>query len=111
MSAASKLLSKIHGLGEATSYALPVKDVLTRIESFCKEESDTPNNWSIGSRTFFFEWPVYGETEDGSVEGVVYEKIGNVSKTIGSYFINGDGKIVSFPFLPKDIIDEVNGEI
>lgn len=106
----NSLLDKICRLEEATSYAPPVKNVLTRVERFCKEESDNPNTWYIGNREFFFEWPVYGETEDGSVEGSVYERVGSTSKTIGVYIISGDGNIVKFPFLPKNIIDEVNGE-
>jgi len=102
------LLKKMDKLDEATSYAPPVKTTLMQVERFCKEESGTPNNWYIGNRVFFFEWPIYGETEDGSVDGMVYEKIGSTSKRIGAYTISGDGKIIQFPFLPKDVISEVN---
>lgn len=111
MNAASKLLNRIRELEESTSYAPAVKNALSEVERFCTKESDTPNSWVVGKRTFFFEWPTFGETEDGSVDGEVYERIGSTSKTIGSYSISGDGKIIKFPFLPKDVIDEVNGEI
>ena len=111
MSIASKLLDGICKLEEATSYSVPVKKALTQVEAFCQKESDNPNTWNVGNRTFFFEWPIYGETEDGSVEGIVYERIGSTSKTIGQYLISGEGKIIRFPFLPKDVINEVNGEI
>jgi len=108
MSAAAKLLEEIESIEEATSYTPAVKEALQRVEEFCKEETGRPNHWKIGSKVYFFEWPAFGETEDGSVEGTVYEKLGSTSRRIGTYMLDREGKIIEFPFLPVEVIEEIN---
>lgn len=97
-------------LQESTTYVDAVKSVLDRLSEFCRNDTGRMNHWEVGSSQYFFEWPEHGETEDGSVEGSVFQQIGSTSRYIGEYHISGDGTIVEFPFLPEEIIDDLNAQ-
>jgi len=108
MNKANDILNTLYTMDEATSYSPAVKETLQRLEQFCQKETGRPNYWQVGNRAFFFEWPTFGETEDGSVEGVVYEKLGSTSTRIGTYMLDSEGQILEFPFLPEDVIEGIN---
>lgn len=88
-------------LREKTKYTEGVFRTLKKIEDFCVEQTGERNVWMVGSTRYYFEWPLYGETLDGTVEGDIYEEVGSVSKIVGSYLIDGTGVIIEFPFLPE----------
>lgn len=103
----SRLLSLIKEvestrISETTRYSSGVASSLQRVEKFCYSSSGRPNRWVIGPRTFVFEWPDIGEAQNGAVSGDVYEIHGVTSVVVGSYRIDGTGKILNFPFLPLD---------
>lgn len=101
---ANSLLNRLNRMDEATTYTREVKNTLLRVQDFCLRESGSKNHWTVGNRNFFFEWPTFGETDDGSVEGTVFEELGSTSKTVGIYYIDGTGQIIKFPYLPEDTI-------
>jgi hypothetical protein len=93
---------------EATTYREPVRKTLDLLSVFCRKSSGRMNHWLIGKRTFFFEWPEHGETDDGEVIGGVFESTGATSVYVGDYWIDSDGKILEFPFLPGEVKESID---
>lgn len=104
------VLSKLSIINEETEYPPKVAESLKNIRKFCMKSTGSKSAWMNGGRTFFIEWPIFGENEL-EVTGSIYEKIGSVSRRVGEYKINYEGKLTQFPFLQRNFVNKVNANV
>ena len=73
------------------------------ISKFCRESTGSSNTWKdVDGETYFYERG--REHPDGAVVGAIYRNTGEgFCRKVGSFHITPDGKIKSFPHLPKPI--------
>ena len=76
---------------------------LEKIQTFCKKLTGISNEWIKDGDKYFFD--IGKEQKDGSITGNVYQIIDrNMAVKIGFFKISANGKIISFPKLPKEFI-------
>lgn len=91
----------------ATAKALDTLDRLHKTLTKHGMGTSTSNGWKAQGKSYFEE--VGKEQRDGAVTGSVYLMVDESrARHFGSYRIDPEGKIIRFPGVPKNIIDEVN---
>lgn len=101
----------VSSLPEATAYHAGVANALEAVQEFCYGNTGKANSFTAEGRSYYYEWPDAGETGDGSVSAEVYERVGKTSVLVGRYEIDGRGRIVAFPGLPKHVINRINAGV
>lgn len=75
--------------------------VLDRVVEFCKLYNKTSNTWTACGITYFFEESRRTHA-DGAITGTVYRNLNTgFCRKVGSFRIDGDGKIIRFPGFDK----------
>lgn len=97
-------------IGETTSYSGVVARTLRALRDYCMSVTGRPDMWGAGDRVFIYEWPELGGGAGEGVSSEVYERVGATSVFVGRYKIDGEGRVIEFPFLPDDVVLDINQE-